>query len=252
MRRSASSASLSWGQDSTRERAEEVAPLGLRLRLAEQIDEPGIAGGGGGEPLPGGLPGGLGVEPELLGTDQFAVLDRVEAVIGPAPAAQASRIDPASQQGRTPSGSASQLSRSSTGSSTIRASKSWLSRGRTADLAASSATGTSTSFSTARRIASGVAASRARRRSRPPCSDWRNADEGPVLAVVLRPEDAPVLQLGERAEFRRALVGRPQGRPADAGQVEDRDGLGGQETSGILPASTQRSQMAGPVRVAGS
>ncbi len=54
-RRSASSASLSWGQNSCGS-GEEVAGLGLRFGLAQQFEEARIAGRGGGEAFPDGLP----------------------------------------------------------------------------------------------------------------------------------------------------------------------------------------------------
>ena len=56
----------------------------------------------------------------------------------------------------------------------------------------------------------------------------------PVLAVVLRPENSAILQLGQGAQLGRTFVGRAQRGAVDARQVDDRNGIGRKRHFGHL------------------
>ena len=73
--------------------------------------------------------------------------------------------------------------------------------------------------------------------------------DGPVLAVVLRPEDSPVLKFGKRLEFLGALFGRANCCPTDSGQVDDGDGAGrdGRLGDSVGDDAPQPNGRAGPV-----
>ena len=88
----------------------------------------------------------------------------------------------------------------------------------------------------------------------------------PVPAVGVMPEDAPVHQLDQRSHLLRALLARPQIAAFEPRQMEDRHPrerprrarsgraiLSGRPPGGsIVPSTTQRSQIAGPMRAFGA
>src|SRR5215813_13451083 len=99
-------------------------------------------------------------------------------------------------------------------------SKSLLSSGLWSDFARKSATGTSTSFSKQRRIEATVALSLAM--FKPTFFSLQECRDSPILAVVLCPEDASILEFCQGSQFSWTLLCRAQGHAADSRHVDDR------------------------------
>ena len=191
-----------------------------RLGLAEQVDQAGVAGSGWRRTASRRSSRPASLWTQALSPDEFAVLDGVEAVVALAPAAEGLPARSPSAP-ESPWGRRARSSRSSTGSSLTSAVEVLVFERTRVALALRSTTGTSSNFPSARRIdvAWPVPGDI---QPKPAAVGLEERRDRPVLAVVLRPEDAPVLQLGQGPQFGRTILGRPQGRTADAWQVEDR------------------------------
>ncbi len=203
--------------------AEQVTRPGGWPGLAEQVEEAGVAARDGGVALPGGLPRGGLLEAEAFGPGQFAVPVGVEAVVGLTSAAE-----------RLPAAGLPAVARAlrvgQPGEEVVE--QVVADQGVEVEAVQFAGRRLDPEFGH-RDIDQPVeaAADRGGRGGVPGQLEPEAAvlgleegGDGPVLAVDLRPEGAAILQFGQGLEFAGALLGGPEGRAADAGQVEDGDG----------------------------
>ena len=85
-----------------------------------------------------------------------------------------------------------------------------------------------------------------------PCGGAEKRRHGPIAAFRVVPEGAAVHQLDERLEFVGAVFAGSQLAAFHAGEVDDGGGFGGDDVRcRARRSTTQRSQIAGPVRCSG-
>ena len=248
MRRSPSSTSLSWGQDSTRIDAKRSPGLAWGFALRSNSTSPAYRAGATANRFHTVFQADVVVESELLGTDQFAVSHWVEAIVGLAPAAQ--RLEATGfPEGLAPLGvgePGQQVVHRIIDDQSVE-----VLAGQGADRRLGCQVGDGDVGKLLDRPPDRPGGGRVPTQPQADPAPVRLEErrQGPVLAVGLGEEDAPVLQFGQGPEFRWAVLGRPQGWPADAWQIEERDGVGGPGDLGDAPARAHRTQMAGPVRL---